>query len=268
MVITLTTDFGYQDPFVGIMKGVIAAINPKVQVIDLSHGVPAQNVMAGALILQHSAPYFAAGTVHVVVVDPGVGSARKPILIEHEGSYFVGPDNGVLSLALERKPPDCIVELTNADYQLQPISETFHGRDVFAPVAAHLSLGVTPIKLGKPLDTLINLVIPQIVCGADRLDGEIIYADSFGNLFTNIRERDLTGLSREPIQVSLAGVSLGCVVTTYADASVGEFACLFNSWGLLEIGVNNDNAKQRTGAKIGDKVTVTVKGEKARGDHE
>ncbi len=161
---------------------------------------------------------------------------------------------------MERKPPDCIVELTNADYQLKHISETFHGRDVFAPVAAHLSLGVPPIKLGKPLNTLVNLIIPQIVRGADRLDGEIIYADSFGNLFTNIRERDLTGLPRERFQVSLAGVPLGCVVTTYAGASVGEFACLFNSWGLLEIGVNKDSAKQRTGATIGDKVTVTVKG--------
>ncbi|MGZ8427217.1 MAG: SAM hydrolase/SAM-dependent halogenase family protein [Candidatus Binatia bacterium] len=259
MVITLTTDFGYQDPFVGIMKGVIAAINPIVQVIDLTHGVPAQNVMAGALILQHSVRYFAAGTIHVVVVDPGVGSARKPILIEHEGSYFVGPDNGVLSLALERKPLGCIVELTNADYQLQHISETFHGRDVFAPVAAHLSLGVPPIEFGKPLDTSVNLVIPQIVRGDDRLDGEIIYTDSFGNLFTNIRERDLTGIPRERFQVSLAGVPLGGVVTTYAGASAREFACLFNSWGLLEIAVNKDSARQRTSAKIGDRVTVTVK---------
>ena len=258
MVITLTTDFGYQDPFVGIMKGVISAINPEVQIIDLTHGVPAQNVMAGALILQHSARYFAAGTIHVVVVDPEVGSARKPILIEHEGSYLVGPDNGVLSLALEGKPPDCVVELTNSAYHLQDTSKTFHGRDIFAPVGAHLALGVPPIEFGKPLSTWVTLFMPRVLRGKNRLEGEVIYVDSFGNLFTNIRERDLTGLPRSRLLVSLAGSPVGGVVNNYASASVGQFACLFNSWGLLEIAVNQDSARNRTAAKIGDKVSVTV----------
>ena len=240
------------------MKGVIAAINPEVQVIDLTHGVPAQNVMAGALILQHSVRYFAAGTIHVVVVDPGVGSARKPILIEHGGSYLIGPDNGVLSLVLEDKPPDCVVELTNPAYHLQDISKTFHGRDVFAPVAAHLSLGVPPIEFGKPLSSWVTLFMPRVRRGKNRLEGEIIYVDSFGNLFTNIHERDLTGLPRKRLLVGLAGSPLGGLVTNYAGAGAGEFACLFNSWGLLEIAVNQDSAKKRTSAKIGDKVTVTV----------
>jgi S-adenosylmethionine hydrolase len=259
MLITLITDFGYQDPFVGIMKGVIAAINPQVQIIDLTHGVPSQNVMAGALILQHSVRYFAAGTIHVVVIDPGVGGSRKAILIEHRGSYFVGPDNGVLSLALERNPPDRVIELTNADYHLQHISKTFHGRDIFAPVAAHLSLGVPLEEFGKPLETFINLFMAPVVRGVNRLDGEIIYVDGFGNLFTNIRDRDLTGLPREQLVVGLAGVPLGGLVTAYGEVSGGEFACLFNSWGLLEIALNKGNVMQRTGAKIGDKVTVTVK---------
>jgi S-adenosyl-L-methionine hydrolase (adenosine-forming) len=258
MVITLTTDFGYQDPFVGIMKGVIAAINPEVQIIDVTHGVPAQNVMAGALILQHSARYFAAGTIHVVVVDPEVGSARKPILIEHEGSYLVGPDNGVLSLALEGKPPDCVVELTNTAYHLQDTSKTFHGRDIFAPVGAHLALGVPPLEFGKPLSTWVTLFMPRVLRGKNRLEGEVIYVDSFGNLFTNINERDLTGLPRSRLLVSLAGSPLGGVVNHYASAGVGQFACLFNSWGLLEIAVNQDSARNRTAAKIGDKVSVTV----------
>jgi S-adenosyl-L-methionine hydrolase (adenosine-forming) len=259
VLITLTTDFGYQDPFVGIMKGVIASINPQAQIIDLSHGVPAQNVMAGALILQHSVRYFASGTTHVVVVDPGVGGARKPILIEHAGNYFVGPDNGVLSLALEGKPPERIVELTNADFHLQQVSKTFHGRDIFAPVAAYLTLGVPPTDFGKPLKTLLNLVVPPIVRGENRLDGEIIYADGFGNLFTNIREHDLTGLPKERLQVGMAGLPLGRLVTTYAAVGTGEFACLINSCGLLEIAINKGSVMQRTGAKIGDKVTVTVK---------
>ena len=257
-MITLTTDFGHQDPFVGIMKGVIAAINPVVQVIDLTHGVPPQNVMAGALILQHSVRYFAAGTIHVVVVDPGVGSARKPILIEHEGSYLVGPDNGVLSLALEGKPPDCVVELTNTAYHLQDTSKTFHGRDIFAPVGAHLALGVPPIEFGKPLSTWVTLFMPRVLRGKNRLEGEVIYVDSFGNLFTNIHERDLTGLPRSRLLVSLAGSPLGGAVNNYASAGVGQFACLFNSWGLLEIAVNQDSARNRTAAKIGDKVSVTV----------
>jgi len=218
----------------------------------------AQDVLAGALMLRHSVGYFAAGTIHVVVVDPGVGGVRKPILIEKDGSYFVGPDNGVLSLALEGKPPDRIIELSNTDYQLQYVSKTFHGRDIFAPVAAHLSLGVPPVAFGEPLDTMVNLSVPQIVCGDNRIEGEIIYVDSFGNLFTNISERDLTGLPTERLQVGLRDVPVGGLVTTYAGASVGQFACLVNSWGLLEIAINNGNVIQRTGAKIGAKVTVTV----------
>ena len=259
MLITLTTDFGYQDPFVGVMKGVIAAINPRSQVIDLTHGVPSQNILAAALTLQHSVRFFVDGSVHVVVVDPGVGSTRKPILIEHEGSYFVGPDNGVLSLALEGKVPDRIIELTNAKYHLEQVSNTFHGRDIFAPVAAHLSLGVAAAEFGKPLDTLVNLSMPQVLRRKNRLSGEIIYADRFGNLFTNIREHDLTGLPVDRLRVALGDIQLSGLVANYARVSIGEFACLFNSWGLLEIAINKGDVMRQTGAKIGDKVTVTVK---------
>jgi S-adenosyl-L-methionine hydrolase (adenosine-forming) len=258
-MITLTTDFGYQDPFVGIMKGVIAAINPQVPIIDLSHGVPAQNILAAALILQHSIRYFPAGTIHMVVVDPGVGSARRPILLELDGSYFIGPDNGVLSLALERKQPNHVIELSNLEFQLQPTSATFHGRDVFAPVAAHLSLGVPPIEFGKSLDTFVSLFVPQLIRLEHSVQGEIIYVDGFGNLFTNIRARDLTGLPRERLRISLGQVEVGALVANYAAVGQGEFSCLFNSWGLLEIALNQGNALQRTGAKIGDPVVVAVK---------
>ena len=259
MVITLTTDFGYRDPFVGIIKGVIAAINSRAQVIDLTHGVPAQNVIAAALILQHSVRFFPAGTIHVVVVDPGVGSVRKPILVEHEDHYFIGPDNGVLSLALDGNVPQRIIELTNAEYHLEQVSNTFHGRDIFAPVAAHLSLGVPTTQFGKSLDTLVNLYMPQVLRGENRLEGEIIYADSFGNLFTNIRARDLTSLPVDRLRVALGDIQLSGLVANYASVSSGAFACLFNSWGLLEITINKGNVMERTGAKIGDKVTVTVK---------
>ncbi len=258
MVITLTTDFGYQDPFVGIMKGVIATINPQAQVIDISHGVPAQDIMAGALILQQAVPYFPAGTIHVAVVDPGVGGGRKPILIEQGGSYFIGPDNGVLSLALAGKPSKRIVELTNRDYQLKNLSNTFHGRDIFAPVAAHLAAGVLATQFGAPLETIVQLPMPEVVSGENQITGEIIYIDGFGNLFTNLRQRDLTGQPSERLAVELAGRALDGLVTTYGAVGAGEFACLWNSWGLLEISVNGGNARKQTGAKIGDRVTLKV----------
>jgi len=259
MLITLTTDFGYQDSFVGIMKGVIYAINPDAHVIDLTHGVPPQNVMAGALILQHSIRYFPPGTIHVVVVDPGVGSSRRPILIEFDGSYYVGPDNGVLSVAFERKQPSSITLLSNLAFQLNPTSNTFHAREIFAPVAAHLSLGVPPSEFGEKLDTFVELIIPKLIRREQRIDGEIIYIDSFGNLFVNIRDRELAGLSKERLRVSLGPVEVGGLSANYSMVGIGEFACVFNSWGLLEIALNKGSARQRTGAKIGDKVTVAPK---------
>jgi len=259
MQITLTTDFGQQDPYVGVMKGVIAAINPQAQVIDLSHGVPPQNIMAAGLILQHSIRYFPAGTVHVVVVDPGVGSSRRPILMEFDGSYFIGPDNGVLSVPLERKQPSQIIHLSNPTFQLETISKTFHGRDVFAPVAAHLSLGVPVSDFGEKLDSLVELVVPNIIRQEQQISGEIVYVDSFGNLFTNIRERDLTGLAKDRLRIVFGATEIGGLAANYASVVAGEFACVFNSWGFLEIAVNKGNARQRTGAKVGDKVAVATK---------
>ena len=149
MIITLTTDFGLQDAFVCVMKGVIASINAQVRVVDLTHGIPAQDILAGALTLRHSIAYFPAGTIHVGLIDPGVGSARVPLLIECGGNYFIGPDNGVLSLAIDERHPARITRLSNPAYQLQPASATFHGRDIFAPAAAHLSRGVSPSAYGE-----------------------------------------------------------------------------------------------------------------------
>jgi S-adenosylmethionine hydrolase len=215
--------------------------------------------MAGALILQHSIRYFPPGTIHVVVVDPGTGTSRRPILIEFDGSFYVGPDNGVLSVALERKQPSSITLLSNTNFQLFPVSKTFHGREIFAPVAAHLSLGVPPTEFGEKLDNFVELIIPKVGHHELRIDGEIIYIDSFGNLFTNIRERDLSGLPKELLKVALGPVEVGGLYANYAAVGPGEFACVFNSWGLLEIALNRGNARQRTAAKIGDKVVVEVK---------
>ena len=257
MLITLMTDFGLQDPFAGIVKGVIFGINPQVEVIDLTHGVPAQNIMAGALILRHSTAYFPRGTIYVAVVDPGVGGGRKPVLIECAGSYFIGPDNGVLSLAIGDGKPGYIAELSNPAYHLQPTSSTFHGRDIFAPVAAHLSLGVPPRSLGGSLETFFQLALPKPIRTANEINGEIIYIDRFGNLFTNIEERDLTGLADPRIEVFLGAVRVSGPASNYAAASAGDFVAIVNSWGLLEIAVYRGNAQQASGAKIGDKVKLT-----------
>jgi S-adenosylmethionine hydrolase len=257
MLITLTTDFGYSDPYVGIMKGVIAGISPQARVIDLSHGIPPQNVMAGALVLRHAVSYFPRGTVHVAVVDPGVGGARRPILIESEGSYFIGPDNGVLSLALEGKQPDRVIHLTNSTYHLRPTSATFHGRDIFTSVAAYLALGVAAPAFGEPLESLARLKFPEVSRTARRLQGEIVYIDHFGNLFTNIRERDLTGLAADQLVVSVGDVAIRGWASNYAAAAPGEFVALINSWGLLEIALCEGSAERRAAARVGDKISVT-----------
>jgi S-adenosyl-L-methionine hydrolase (adenosine-forming) len=258
MLITLTTDFGLQDSFVGIMKGVIARINPNVGVVDLTHGIPAQDVLAGALTLRHSLRYFPRGTIHVAVVDPGVGSARRSLLIERDGNYFVGPDNGLLSLAIGEKKPDRVVQLSNPAYHLQPTSATFHARDVFAPAAAHLSLGVPLLSFGEKLETYEQLVLPKPIGSRNGVDGEIIYIDNFGNLFTNIEEHDLTGLAAKRCEIVIGPIRIRGLAPNYAAARSGDFVAVVNSWGLLEIAVYRGNAQQNSGVKIGDKLKLVI----------
>lgn len=256
MLITLTTDFGTIDPFVGIMKGVIYGINSQATIVDLSHGVFPQDVLAGALILRHSVNYFPPGTIHVAVVDPGVGGLRKPLLIEAGGSFFIGPDNGIWSLALAERTLGRVIHLSNLDYHLKPVSATFHGRDIFAPVAAHLSLGITADAFGESLPGYTRIDLPRIQSHGEEIIGEIIYIDGFGNLFTNIGDHDLTDLARDKITIALRDIHIKGVSTNYAAVASGEYAALLNSWGLLEIAANKSNAQQRSGATVGDKVRV------------
>ena len=257
MLITLTTDFGYKDPFVGIMKGVICGINPAAQIVDLSHGIPAQDIMAAALILRHSVQYFQRGTIHVVVVDPGVGSSRRPLLLELEGNYFIGPDNGALSLVTEGKKPTRIVHLSNPSYQLQPTSTTFHGRDIFAPAAAHLSRGAAPDAFGETLDDFAKLTWPSVVKTKTTIRGEIVYIDGFGNLFTNIGAADLKEIPASQLRIALRDLLILCLSENYSAVEQGKYVALVNSWGLLEIAIYRESAEERSGAIIGDKVHVT-----------
>jgi S-adenosyl-L-methionine hydrolase (adenosine-forming) len=254
-LITLTTDFGYKDPFVGVMKGVIFGINPNARIVDLSHGVAPQDIRGAALALGYSAPFFPPETIHVAVVDPGVGTERRPILIETEAGFFVGPDNGALSLAVEARPVKRIIELANESYHLKPRSATFHGRDVFAPVAAHLSLGIPARDFGPALENYQRIEWPEVTKTAGEVRGEIIYIDNFGNLITNVHERDLKPLARATVAISLADLTIRGIAPNYASTPAG-YAALINSWGLLEISCFNGHADQRSGADIGDPVHI------------
>lgn len=258
MLITLLTDFGYQDSFVGIMKGVILRINPQARIVDLTHGVPPQDIMSAALTLRHSIAYFPEGTIHVAVVDPGVGSERRPLLIQSENGYLIGPDNGVLSLALQEREPICAVELSSPAYRLQPTSATFHGRDIFAAAAAYLSVGIPVPAFGEKVNQLIRLSVPAARKLDHSIEGEIVYIDTFGNLLTNIEEGDLAGLPRDQLTISLGAISIPGLAANYSAARQGNYVALINSWGVLEIAAYQDNAQKRTGAKIGDKIQVSV----------
>ena len=255
-LIALTTDFGFSDPWVGIMKGVIASRAPGVPVVDVTHGVPPQDVLAGALVLQHAAPYFPPGTIHVAVVDPGVGGPRHPVCVDTGAALFVGPDNGLLSLAAPSGSVKRIVHLTDERWLLPKRSTTFHGRDVFAPAAATLATGTPPEALGPEVTDLTRLVIPTPVSDPDGLRGEIIYIDHFGNLVTNVSEAALAAFPRERLSISIADARLGGVATSYEAVAPGDLVAVVNSWGLLEIAVREGSARAALAARVGDRLLV------------
>lgn len=255
-IIALLTDFGTRDGFVGIMKGVILTINPSVHLVDISHEVLPQDILTGALILRSAVAFFPPGTVHVAVVDPGVGSQRRAILVETRNAFLVGPDNGLLSLAAPAEALVRIVHLTNTQYFLSPLSHTFHGRDVFASVAAHVSLGVSPETFGPIVTTMEQLSLPHLERTDSQLIGRVMTIDHFGNLITNITETDLLPFPREKLWVSIGSVQIRGLVSTYASVQVGSIAALINSWGILEIAVRNGSAAQQFGIQPGTPVCV------------
>ena len=250
-IITLTTDFGYRDPFVGIMKGVVSAINPAAVIIDLTHGVAPQDVTGGALALAAAVDFFPDGAIHVAVVDPGVGSDRRPILVETDRACYVGPDNGLLSLAAGRQRLSRIIHLSNPDYHLQPTSNTFHGRDIFAPVAAHVWTGVSPEKLGETVEGFESLHVPEPeMQGGGNIAGQVIYVDGFGNLTTNIRREHLDRLDTESISVRVGDRVIRGLSPNYASAGAGSYLALVNSWGHLEISRCDGSARAGLGAGV------------------
>jgi S-adenosyl-L-methionine hydrolase (adenosine-forming) len=272
-MITMLSDFGDRDIYVGVMKGVISQINPELRVIDLTHQIPPQNIAAARFCLMNAYPYFPDGTVHLAVVDPGVGGRRRAIAVEFAKGFLVGPDNGIFSgllsqsaamlhqgaaqraMAQSARLANAVVELTNPDYWRTPQpSRTFHGRDIFAPVAAHLASGVPLTELGNLIDSaaLVQLDIAECILTETGIVGSIQYIDHFGNLVTNIPGSDLQG---KTWCVKAGGLRIrGC--ETYSDVKVGDAIALVESHGWVEIAINSGNAQSQLSLQLGDRVEL------------
>lgn len=257
MLITLTTDFGLTDSYVGQMKGVILSIAPQATIVDLCHGIRPQDVLAGAIALESAVGSFPPGTIHVAVVDPTVGSGRAALAVQTDLGLFIGPDNGLFTAVLARWPARAAVKLTNPAFHRQPVSPTFHGRDVFAPVAAHLAVGTPLHALGEPATDLVQLDLPHpepIDSGA-RLTLHVLYADHFGNLVTDLaadffdRWRRSHGSGHVTIQIE--SVRIDRISTTYSDVCEGRFLAYFGSSGRLEIALRNGSAADTLHARPG-----------------
>ena len=257
-IITLLTDFGLKDGNVGVMKGVIWGLAPQVQIADLSHHIGPQNVPEAALILLRSAPYFPTGSIHVVVVDPGVGTLRRPLAARIGEQYFVGPDNGVVSMWLAQAEvqgmPIRFVHLNRPQYWLAEVSHVFHGRDIFAPAAGHLAAGVALAGLGEAITDPLRLEFAQPERSAAGWRGEVIHIDHFGNISTNIRLEHLGKPGR--VQVRLGEAVIDGLVDTFGERLPGSLVALYGSTGNLIVAVVNGSAAGLLGSRVGDPVDV------------
>ena len=262
--LAIITDFGYRDHYVGAMKGVIASISPNTPVIDITHGIPPQSIVAGAIALRESWRYFPPRTIFLAVIDPGVGTARAPIAIEtHAGARFVGPDNGVLWLAASEAGIKRIVKLTSTRHRLTSVSATFHGRDIFAPAAAHLSRGTPLASLGPALRTIEKFELPRAVQSSGELRGEVVYVDSFGNLVSNIARDQAARFQAcfrdKSLSVRIKRVTAAIpIVDAYAAVPKGAPLAIFGSFGLLEVAVRDGNAATQFGAAPGSSLSLVV----------
>jgi len=262
--ITFLTDFGVQDDFVGVCRGVMRAIAPETTVIDITHGIPPQAVTQGAVVLERSIPYMPV-SVHLAVVDPGVGSERRPVAVRTQsGRIFVGPDNGLLMRAADRDGVESARALTNDRFFLDDVSRTFHARDIFAPVAAHLAAGVPLEEVGDPVDgaDLVRIDLPEPEVGVDKLVGHVLTVDRFGNLALNVRRDHLDELSLRAgdwVELQLAlDPYYAQVAETYADARPGELILYEDSYGAIAIAVRDGNAARLTGGAPGERVRIRV----------
>jgi S-adenosyl-L-methionine hydrolase (adenosine-forming) len=262
--ITFLTDFGLQDDFVGVCRGVMRRIAPETTVIDITHGIPPQAVAQGAVVLGRAIPYMPV-CVHLAVVDPGVGSDRRPVAVRtRSGRVFVGPDNGLLMRAADAEGVESARALTDPRFHLEQVSRTFHARDVFAPVAAHLAAGASLEELGDEVEPweLVRIELPDPEVGNDKLVGSVLTVDRFGNLALNVTRSDLERLSLAPgdwVELEFAlEPYYAQIAETYADASPGELIVYEDSYGAIAIAVRDGNAARLTGAAAGDRVRLRV----------
>ena len=255
-VIALLTDFGTRDHYAGTMKGVALAICPDATFVDISHEIPAHDVLAGALELAASYRYFPAGTVFLVVVDPGVGSMRRGIAADAGDYKFVAPDNGVLTVVLDEHPPRRVVELTERKYARPTVSRTFEGRDRFAPAAAWLAKGIELTAMGRPAGAVTRLDLPHPRVAQDAIEGVVLRVDRFGNLITNIDRKTFEKLSGAPLDIQVGSRQVSKVVSTYADAAAGDLCALFGSTDHLEIAANGASAAEELGLGRGASVHI------------
>jgi S-adenosyl-L-methionine hydrolase (adenosine-forming) len=257
-LITLLTDFGLRDGAVGIMKGVILGIAPGTHIVDLSHTIGARDILQGAIILRRALPFFPDGTIHLAVVDPGVGTERRALAGRFGPHSFVGPDNGLLTPLLERAEahdwPVEMVQLDRSDFWLPEVSDVFHGRDVFAPVAAHLAAGTTPADLGTPIDDPIRLPLPEAHKTDDGWRGQVIQIDEFGNIATDIFRQHLAGINN--VLVQIGDLTINGLVRTFGERASGSLVALYGTDNDLIISIVEGNAAARLGVTIGDTVEV------------
>jgi S-adenosylmethionine hydrolase len=264
-VITLLTDFGLQDEYVGVMKGVILSINSGVQVVDITHGLTRHDVVQAALVVKSAFRYFPINANHVIVVDPGVGGKRKAICCKKDGHFFLAPDNGALSLVIQDGDVDELRAISNEAYFLKPVSNTFHGRDIFAPVAAHLSKGLDVARLGPKitLSDMVTLDLPAPFLSArHELVGKILSIDAFGNLVTNIDQETFMrfghGQGLEDVVITLGRSKIQGVSTSYDAVKTGFPLAVFGSRKLLEIAVNQMDARTHFEARVGQTIRVKL----------
>jgi len=269
-IVTLTTDFGLNDHFVGTMKGVILNIAPNAEIVDICHSVQPYDILDGALTLAESYNYFPTRTVHVVVVDPGVGSARRPIIAASDRHNFVAPDHGVLSLMYAREERLHVRHVSSDHYFLQPISNTFHGRDIFAPVAAYLAKGLDHEKFGPEITDYVRFNAPRPKpVDAKTLRGVVLKVDRFGNLITNFTPSDVPALfDGQPagFKITVGKKEITAMKTSYAEGAPNEVFGILGSMGYLEIAANRGAANQLTGAAKGTEVNISLEGALAAGN--
>lgn len=258
-MIALLTDFGIRDPFVGLLKGVIAGINPNENVIDLTHEIAPHDIRQAAMVLGDSYRYFPKGTIFICVIDPGVGSNRRPVCLQAGEHFFIGPDNGIFSVPIARHHDAMRAwEITSTKYLLPIRGNTFHGRDIFAPAGAWLSTGISPEELGPEAQGLASIGLPCPVVSNGVVTGEVIMIDRFGNAITNIRRNDLCTMGKGPV-VAIKGMELD-LLSHYAAGDDGAAHGVVNSEGRLEVFVNMASAAQRLGISVGDEVRVYCTG--------